>query len=272
MSQNRVACIQMTSTADLSSNLLAAQKLIRNAAEQGAQLIVLPENFALMGANKETKLKTRETLGKGPIQNFLSKAAAEHHVWIIGGTIPIAVPGNEDKIFASCLMFNDQGERVAHYNKIHLFDVTLQATQENYFESETIAPGDEVVVVPTPFGKIGLAICYDVRFPEMFRLMQKQGAEIFVLPSAFTYTTGAAHWDVLIRARAIENLSFMLAAGQVGQHDDKRKTYGHSMIVNPWGEIQICLPESPGVVISELNMSFLNEVRKDFPVLTHRKI
>lgn len=272
MSQNRVACIQMTSTEDLSQNLLAAQKLILQAVGQGAQLIVLPENFALMGLDQTDKVKHKEAIGRGPIQDFLQQLAAEHHVWIVGGTIPISVPEDERKVYASCLVFNDQGERIARYDKIHLFDVQLRATQESYSESNLVKPGDQIVVLETPFGKLGLAVCYDLRFPEMFRLMLKHGVEIIALPAAFTYTTGSAHWDVLVRARAIENLSFMLTACQTGQHTNTRKTYGHSMVVNPWGEVQICLPENPGVVITEINLDFLRKIREDFPALKHRKM
>lgn len=271
MRENRVACVQMTSTEDISRNLLAAKDLIQEAAEQGAKLIVLPENFALMGLDQADKVKHREEMGRGPIQDFLSRQAADYNVWIVGGTLPIAMPEDKERVFAACLVFDDQGKRIARYDKIHLFDVELRATQENYFESKTTAPGDQIVVVDTPFGKLGLAVCYDVRFPEMFRLMIKHGVEIITLPSAFTYTTGSAHWEVLVRARAIENLSFVLAACQTGVHSNTRKTYGHSMIVNPWGEIQVCLPENPGVVIAELNPDFQRRIREEFPALTHRK-
>lgn len=268
---NRVACIQMTSTEDVSKNLLNTQALLRQAVDEGAKLIVLPENFALMGLDQTDKIKHKEPIDHGPIQDFLKAQATENHVWIVGGTIPIEVPDEKNKVYASCLVFNDQGQRVARYDKIHLFDVQLRTTQEKYAESTTVKSGDQIVVVDTPFGKLGLAVCYDVRFPEMFRLMLKEGVEIFALPSAFTFTTGSAHWDVLVRARAIENLSFMLAAAQVGQHSKTRKTYGNSMIVNPWGEVQVCLPENSGVVISELNLNFLRRIREDFPALDHRK-
>lgn len=273
MSQiSRVACIQMTSTDDVSENLLAAQDLIRQAVEQGAKLIILPEYFALMGLDQVDKVKQREVLGQGAIQDFISAQAAEHSVWIVGGTIPIVVPEDPNKVYSCCMVFNDLGERVAQYNKTHLFDVQLPATQESYTESSTVEPGNEVVVVQTPFGKLGLAVCYDVRFPEMFRLMLEHGVEIIALPTAFTYTTGSAHWDVLVRARAIENLAYVLAACQTGVHTNKRKTYGHSMIVNPWGEVQVCLPENPGVILAEINLAFLQQIRQDFPALEHRKI
>jgi predicted amidohydrolase len=271
MNENRVACIQMTSNEDISQNLYAAKNLIQQAAEQGAKLIVLPEMFGIMGLDQMDKVKYGETLGKGPIQDFLSERAAEYGVWLVGGTIPILTSQDSNKVFASCLVFNDQGERVACYNKIHLFDVQLRASQENYSESATTERGDEIVVVPTPFGKLGLAVCYDIRFPEMFRLMLKQGVEIIALPAAFTYVTGSAHWDILVKARAIENLSYVLTACQTGTHANGRKTYGHSMIVNPWGEVQVCLPENPGVVMAEINTTFLQQIRNDFPAISHRK-
>lgn len=271
MSANRVACIQMTSTDDLSRNLFDAKELIKEAASQGAKLIVLPENFALMGLDQTDKVKYREDIGRGPVQDFLRSQAEEHDAWIVGGTIPIVVPDEKNKVFAACLVFNNQGQPVARYDKIHLFDVQLRATQENYFESKTVQAGDHIIVVDTPFGKLGLAVCYDVRFPELFRLMLKQGVEIITLPSAFTYTTGSAHWDILVRARAIENLSFVLAACQTGVHSNTRKTYGHSMVVNPWGEVQICLPENPGIIITELNLDFLRRIREEFPALSHVK-
>lgn len=267
---HRVACIQMSSSGDISENLLAAHQFIQEAAEEGAKLIVLPEMFALMGIDQKDKIKYRERLGEGPIQEFLSQQAAEFDVWIVGGTLPIQAE-QPDKVYASCFVYNNEGNAVARYDKIHLFDVQLRATKESFLESKTVQPGGQIVVVDTPFGRLGLGICYDVRFPEMFRLMAAQGMDIIALPAAFTYVTGAAHWDVLVRARAIENLSFVLSACQVGMHANQRKTYGHSMIVNPWGEVQVCLPDNPGVVLSEINLEFLRQIREEFPVLSHRR-
>lgn len=272
MQNNRVACIQMTSTEDVKHNLAAARELIQQAVEQEAKLLILPENFALMGLDQTDKVKHKEVIGDGPIQDFLQNQAIQHGIWIVGGTIPIAVPNDDNKVYASCLVFNDRGERVARYDKIHLFDVELRSTQESYLESRTTCAGQEIMVLETPFGKLGLAVCYDLRFPEMFRLMLQQGVEIIALPTAFTYTTGSAHWDVLVRARAIENLVFMLTACQTGQHTNTRKTYGHSMIVNPWGEVQICLPDHPGVIVTEINLDFLHQIRREFPALQHRKV
>ncbi len=270
--QHRVACIQMTSSDDISSNLSLAQSLIQDAVEQEAKLIILPENFALMGFDQADKIKHREEIDNGPIQTFLSSEARRHGIWLVGGTIPVAVPKKRNKVFACCLVYDDRGRRVGRYDKIHLFDVHLRETKEDYLESKVIDPGEKVVVIPTPFGKLGLAVCYDVRFPEMFRLMLKQGVELIALPAAFTFTTGSAHWDVLVRARAIENLAYVLAACQTGIHVNGRRTYGNSMIVNPWGEVQVCLPENQGMIIAEVNLEFQNRIREDFPALAHRKM
>ncbi len=273
---HKVACVQMTSTSDVTQNLSAAKKLIQQAVEQQARLVVLPEMFALMGMDQMDKLKQREKIGSGPIQDFLREQSAQHKIWLVGGTIPIAVANNSEKARAACLLFNDHGECVARYDKVHLFDVDLldvnrRGKQESYRESKIIEPGGEVVVIPTPFGRLGLAVCYDVRFPELFRQMLSKQVEIIVLPTAFTYTTGVAHWDVLVRARAIENLSYVIAACQTGVHVNGRKTYGHSMMVNPWGEVIVSLPQEPGVIVAEIDLEKLHQVRHDFPALAHRR-
>jgi len=265
-----VACIQMTSTNQMADNLSQAKKLIEQAVQQQAKLVILPEMFCLMGMDRVDKVKQKEKLGSGPVQDFLHEQARKHQIWIVGGTMPIEVPHEQDRVYAACLLYNDQGERVACYNKIHLFDVSIQ--EEIYSESQSIYPGNEVVVVATPFGKLGFAVCYDVRFPELFRQMTEKGAEIIVLPSAFTYATGAAHWDVLVRARAIENQVYFLAACQTGTHTNGRKTYGHSMIVNPWGELQVCLASGLGVIVGEIDLNYLHKLRKEFPVLSHQRL
>lgn len=267
---HRVAVIQMTSTENIARNLADVQKRIQEAVNDGAKLIVLPENFAIMG-DEQTKLKHKETFGAGTIQGFLKKQAMNYGVWIVGGTIPLEILNHADKVYAACLVFDDHGECVAQYNKIHLFDVAVPKTSEKHFESKTIFPGHDIVVIDTPLGKLGLAVCYDVRFPELFRAMQAKGAEIIALPSAFTVPTGLAHWDVLVRARAIENQIYMLAAAQTGIHPNQRKTYGHSMIVNPWGEVTVCLPDNEGQVTTDVDLSFLHQLRQDFPVLQHRR-
>lgn len=267
-----VASIQMTSSHNLNENLLIAEKLIQQASAEGAELIVLPEMFGIMGLDQMDKIKYAENFMQGPIQDFLQKQAQRHKVWIVGGTIPIIIEDNPEKVFAACLLLNDQGECVARYNKIHMFDVSLQSGRETYSESKTTKSGDNIVVVQTPFGKLGLAVCYDLRFPELFREMQKQGVEIIVLPAAFTYVTGSMHWEVLVRARAIENLSYMVTACQTGIHPNHRKTFGHSMIVNPWGEILAMLPDSVGVITANLDLKELRQIRNEFPALDHRRI
>lgn len=264
---SKVACVQMTSGNNVSENLNEAKKLIQQAINQEAKLIVLPEMFCHMAMERKEKLIHRETLGHGLIQDFLQQQAQQHKVWIIGGTMPIE---HDAKAYAACLVYNDQGERVAQYNKIHLFDVNVSQSGEAYAESASIVPGNEVVVIPTPIGKLGLAVCYDVRFPELFRQMTDKGAEVIALPSAFTYVTGVAHWDVLVRARAIENQVYLVAACQSGSHPAGRKTYGHSMIVNPWGEVQVCLATGKGVIAADINLNYLQKLRSEFPALTHR--
>lgn len=268
---SRIACIQMTSGAEVNANLASAKDFIQTAVNLGAQLVALPENFALMSGDPLEKIKQSEQFGQGPIQDFLSEQAAQHHIWIVGGTIPITI-AEEKKVRAACLVFNDEGKCVARYDKIHLFDVFVRSTQEEHAESSTIQPGQDIVVVPTPFGRLGLAVCYDIRFPELFRKMHKKEVDLIVLPSAFTYPTGLAHWEILIRARAIENLSYLLAPAQTGTHSSGRKTYGHSMIVNPWGVVLAELPEKTGAIVGDIDLGYLHQVRQDFPALSHRII
>jgi len=268
----RVAAIQMTSHTDVKKNLDEAAKWIAEAANQDAQLIVLPEMFAMMGVDPLEKIKIREELGSGPIQDFLSTQAAKYGIWLVGGTIPLAIEQSQEKVHATCLLYDDKGRVAACYDKIHLFDVSIQATRENYYESKTTEPGNQIVVLSTPFGKLGLAVCYDIRFPELFRTMHDEGVEVIILPAAFTYTTGSAHWDVLIRARAIENQVYVIASAQTGMHENGRKTFGHSMIVDPWGTIKASLPEGQGIVAADLDFAYLQQVRSEFPVLLHRRV
>jgi len=271
MSQNRVAAIQMASGPNVNANLLEAGRLIAQAVDEGAKLIVLPENFAIMGKSDRDKVAVREAEGEGPIQEFLSLQAKKHGVWIVGGTLPMEAK-TENKVLAACLVYNDQGERVARYDKIHLFDVSLKDGAEKYTESETIEHGEELVVVDTPFGKMGLAICYDLRFPELFRKMLDQGVELFVLPAAFTAITGKAHWEVLVRARAIENLCYVIAAAQGGYHVNGRETHGDSMVVNPWGVVIDRLPRGSGVVVADINRGELAAIRRSLPAISHRRL
>jgi predicted amidohydrolase len=263
----KVAAIQMASGPNVAGNLSEALRLIARAAEQGASLVVLPEFFAIMGMNEQDKLEVCEQPGSGSIQSFLSEAARTHKVWLIGGSIPLAAD-TPDKVLNSCLVFDDKGEQVARYDKIHLFNLSLG--NEHYDEAKTIEPGRKIVVVDTPFGRIGLAVCYDLRFPELFRAMKD--VDIIALPAAFTETTGKMHWEVLVRARAIENLAYVIASAQGGYHVNGRETHGHSMIVDPWGRILDKLPRGSGVVIAEVNRNYQASLRASLPALTHRTL
>lgn len=270
MKKTVLAAIQMASSPKVSANLLEAGRLIATAAEQGAKLIVLPENFALMGLKETDKIEIAETEGQGPIQAFLSKTAKTEKVWLVGGTLPIL--GASGKVRAACLVFNDLGEQVARYDKIHLFDVSVPGSNERYQESATLEPGHDPVVVDTPFGRLGLSVCYDVRFPELYRKMANQGMDFMVVPSAFTATTGSAHWEVLVRARAIENLCYVIAPNQGGFHKNGRETFGHSMIVDPWGAVLSSLAQGAGIVIAEFDPDRLKKVRAAFPALHHTRL
>ncbi len=268
---NRVAAIQMASGPNVAANLGEAERLIAQAANDGAELVVLPENFALMGQTEFDKLPIREQEGDGPIQEFLAAQANRHGIWLVGGTIPLACEA-PDKVYASCLLYDADGRRVARYDKIHLFDVAVrEADEEQYNESMTIDPGAEVVVADTPFGRLGLAVCYDLRFPEQFRCLLNQGMEIVALPAAFTAITGKAHWELLVRARAVENLCYVIAAGQGGFHVGGRETHGDSMIVDPWGVVVDRLNRGPGVTLADLDQERLHSIRRSFPATEHRR-
>jgi len=261
----------MASSPNVGANLLAAERLIEQAVSQRARLVVLPENFALMGKSETDKVSERESDSGGPIQAFLAEQAARHGIWLVGGTIPL-VANDENKIRATCLVFDEKGNQVARYDKIHLFDVELVDSDEQYTESETIEPGDQVVVIDSPFGRMGIAVCYDLRFPELFRQQLEAGMEILVIPSAFTAITGRAHWDVLVRARAIENQCYVIAPNQGGYHLNGRETYGHSMIVDPWGTVLNSLAHGPGVVCADVELGRLNTARRNFPSIEHRRL
>ncbi|MDP3210483.1 MULTISPECIES: carbon-nitrogen hydrolase family protein [Methylotenera] len=263
----KMAGIQMASGPYVSANLSEAERLIEIAANQGAKLIVLPEYFAIMGLKESDKVAAREEEGKGPIQDFLSKTAKKHKVWLIGGSVPL-VSNFPNKVRNSCLVFDDKGKQVARYDKIHLFGLKLG--NEHYTEEKTIEAGDTIKVIDSPFGKIGLSICYDLRFPELYRAMGE--VNIIVVPSAFTDTTGKAHWESLIRARAIENLSYVIAPAQGGYHISGRETHGNSMIVDPWGVVLDRLPRGSGVVMATMNPKYQESLRKSLPALKHRTI
>jgi deaminated glutathione amidase len=263
----RVAAVQMASGPNVLANLEEAGRLVDLAASTGARIVALPEYFAIMGIKETDKVAIAEQEGKGPIQQWLSDTAAKHRIWLVGGSIPLVskIPG---KVRNSCMVYNKQGTQVARYDKIHLF--SFQSGAENYAEERTIEPGSEVKVVESPYGKIGLSICYDLRFPELYRAMGD--VNIIVVPSAFTATTGKAHWETLIRARAIENLAYVIAPAQGGYHVNGRETHGDSMIVDPWGTILDRLPRGSGVVVAGINPHFQQTARQSLPALTHRTL
>ncbi|MDO9467650.1 MAG: carbon-nitrogen hydrolase family protein [Thiobacillus sp.] len=263
----RVAAIQMASGPNVPANLAETERLIELAAGEGARLIVLPEFFCLMGLKDADMVKARETEGHGPIQAFLSRMAKKHKTWLVGGSVPLEADAT-NKIRNSCLVYDERGKQVARYDKIHLFGLDLG--NERYQEAKLIEPGDKVVVVNSPFGRIGLSICYDLRFPELYRAMPD--VDIIVVPSAFTATTGRAHFETLIRARAIENLAYVIAPAQGGYHLSGRETHGDSMIVDPWGVVLDRLPRGSGVVIANINPAYQASLRKSLPALQHRFI
>jgi nitrilase len=260
-----VAAIQTVSEPSVETNLAAVDELIAEAAGQGARLVALPEWFCFIGASERDKLAIREADGDGPIQSFLARAAAKHRVWIVGGSVPLAT-SDPGKVRNACLVFDDSGRRVARYDKIHLFDFT--GPDERFRESNTIEPGSEPLAIDTPFGRLALSICYDVRFPELYRRLAPM--DLITVPSAFTVTTGKAHWETLLRARAVENLAWVIAPAQGGRHPTGRRTYGHTMIVNPWGEVVASLAHGPGVVVAAIDPSYQRKVREDLPALLHR--
>ena len=263
----KIAAIQMASGPNVVANLDEAERLIEMAVEQGAKLVALPEYFPIMGMKETDKVAVCEEEGMGPIQRFLASQAKKHKIWLVGGSIPLqaTVP---NKVRNSCLVYDDKGKVVARYDKIHLFNLDLG--NEHYHEEATIEPGKKIVTVDTPFGKLGLSICYDLRFPELFRAMGD--VDIIVLPSAFTDTTGKAHWETLVRARAIENLAYVLAPAQGGYHLSGRETHGNSMIVDPWGVILDRLPRGSGVVIAGVNPAYQASLRNSLPALKHRTL
>ena len=264
-SVHRIAAVQMVSGPDVAANLAAAERLIGEAAAAGAGLVVLPEYFPLITADETAKLRLCEPDGEGPLQAFLQDAARRHGVWLIGGTIPLAC-SDPGRVKNAILVFDDTGQRVARYDKIHLFGFSKGA--ERYDEAATIEPGREVVTFDSPCGKVGLSVCYDLRFPELFRAMGE--VDLIVLPAAFTYTTGRAHWEILLRARAIENQCYVLASAQGGVHPSGRRTYGDSLIIDPWGEVLARRAEGPGVVVADLDPARIAEVRTSLPALQHR--
>lgn len=262
-----VAAIQMVSTPTPEDNLRAVKARIEEAAQAGASLVLLPEYWPLLGHTDTDKLAHAEQPGDGPLQQFMSSVARQYGLWLVGGTIPLVSP-EPGKVLNTLLAYGPDGRLAARYDKIHLFGFTRG--QESYDESRTIVAGNEVAVLQTPQLRVGLSVCYDLRFPELYRAMGH--CDLMVVPAAFTYTTGRAHWEILLRARAIENQCYVLAAAQGGKHVNGRRTWGHSMLIDPWGEVRAQLPEGEGVVLGELDTEHLSGVRASLPALAHRKL
>jgi predicted amidohydrolase len=267
----KVAALQMTSGADVSENLAQARVLLKQARDRDARLAALPENFAFMGIKDADKRAVGEADGSGPIQDFLAATASELGLWIVAGTMPVK-SGADGRVAAASLVFDASGKRVARYDKIHLFDVDIPGKAETYRESAHVAPGQKAVVVDTPAGRVGLSVCYDIRFPELFRQLSAAGAQILAIPSAFTAPTGRAHWETLMRARAIENLCHVIAPAQSGFHANGRETYGDSMIVDHWGVVLQRLPRGQGCVVADVDLNRQEQARTSFPALTHRML
>ncbi|WEF30762.1 carbon-nitrogen hydrolase family protein [Pseudoduganella chitinolytica] len=260
-----VAAVQMVSTPVVEDNLATAARLVAEAAATGARLVLLPEYWPIMGRSDSDKVGKAEPLGSGVIQAAMAAMAREHGIWLLGGTLPLASEDPE-KVINTTLVYDPEGRHVGRYDKIHLFGFTKGT--ESYNESRTIVPGRSVGTVETAVGKVGMSVCYDLRFPELFRAMGP--VNLIVVPAAFTYTTGRAHWEILLRARAIENQCYVLAAAQGGEHVNGRRTWGHSMLVDPWGEVKAVLAEGEGVIHGELDLSYLDGVRESLPALKHR--
>jgi nitrilase len=263
------ACVQLTSGADVAKNLETCRRLVAEAGARGAQLVVLPENFAFVGLGEDEKLAVAERLGAGPIQTALGEMAAAAGVWLVAGGMPEAV--DERRVHNTCVVHGPDGRQVAVYRKIHLFDVQIPGAAE-FRESRTVVPGQDPVVIETPLAPVGLSICYDVRFPELYRELVQRGARVVVVPAAFTMHTGKDHWHTLLRARAIENEVYVVAAAQFGRANEKRICYGHSLIVDPWGTVLADAPDREGIVVAEIDLDLQDKVRRELPCLDHRRI
>jgi nitrilase len=267
MTPTRIAAIQMVSAPEVEPNLAAAGRLVAQAAAEGAKLAALPEFFPILGRHESDKVRVREADGAGPIQDFLAATARRHGVWIVGGTVPLEC-ADPARVRNASLVYDAEGNRVARYDKIHLF--SYRGRSEAFDEARTIEPGDAPLAIESPFGRLGLSVCYDLRFPELYRRFAD--IDCWFIPSAFTAATGAAHWEILLRARAIENLCYVVAPAQGGAHANGRRTHGHTMIVDPWGKVLGERAEGEGVVVAEIDAARLAEVRKSLPALEHRKL
>jgi len=267
----KVAAIQMTSGHIVTDNLAAAAALLREAKEAGADIACLPENFSFIGLRDADKLQVAEPDGDGAVQSFLSDTARKLKMWILGGTIVIR-GDTEHRVANASLLIDSAGKRVARYDKIHLFDVTIPGRNEQYRESTHVTPGRAAVIADTPVGRLGLSVCYDMRFPELYRDLVSRGAEWLAMPAAFTVPTGRAHWETLLRARAIENLCYVVAPAQSGTHTSGRETYGDSLIVDYWGQVLSRLARGSGVITAEIDLAKQAETRTRFPALDNRRL
>lgn len=266
----QAAAIQMTSDTDVARNLAVAGDLIASAASAGASLIVLPENFSFMGKDDAARVAIAEDAGDGPAQRFACETAGHHRVWLVAGTIPIRC--SDGRVLSRSLLVGPDGRVAERYDKIHLFDVEVPAGNgESYRESETTRPGDRVVSARTALGRIGMSVCYDIRFPAMFARLSVEGMDILVVPAAFTVPTGRMHWLALLKARAIESLVYVVASGQWGEHPGGRLTYGHSMVIGPWGDVLAVCESGAGIAQADIDMIELERLRRQFPVLSHRR-
>ena len=280
---NRVAAVQMVSTSDIHANVEAAGKLIRQAAAEGANLVLLPEKFAVLDGGPLRQYGEVQGDPKALLQSFLSTEAAAAGITLVAGTIPLLSRPQQDaadapdlledsRVRPACLVFDPQGKIISRYDKIHLFDVIVADKQAEYSESRSFEPGQELVTLDTSAGCLGLSICYDLRFPELYRKLFDAGAELVTVPSAFTKITGAAHWETLLRARAIENQFYVVAANQGGVHNEKRETYGHTMIVDPWGTVLDCVEQGEGLAIADVDLERLAQIRRNMPIRSHRRL
>ena len=265
----KIAAVQMVSAPDWPANRDAAARLIAQAAAAGAGLVLLPEYFCILGRRDTDKLALAEAPGTGPIQAFLADAAREHDLWLVGGTLP-ARPAGSEQVLNRCCVYAPDGTEVAHYDKIHLF--AFDNGRESYDEGRTLLAGSEPVAVQAGPLRVGLSVCYDLRFPELYRALMQPPCDVICVPAAFTHTTGQAHWEMLLRARAVENQCYVLAAAQGGTHGNGRRTWGHSLIVDPWGEVLDVLDEGEGFVIAELDPARIAQVRTQLPALRHRRL
>ncbi len=265
----KVAAVQMVSTPDVDRNLQAAARLLAEAARAGARLALLPEYFCLMGRRDSDKFDIAEAPGDGPIQRFLAEQAHEHRLWLIGGTLPLREAG-ADRLRNACLAFAPDGRQAARYDKIHLF--AFDNGRERYDEGRVLEPGSERVALAADGVRVGLSVCYDLRFPELYRALMRPPCDLLTVPSAFTHTTGEAHWQLLLRARAVENQTYVLAAAQGGVHENGRRTWGHSLFIDPWGEVLAECAQGEGVVLGDIDAERLADVRRQLPALSHQRL